>query len=166
VSLTAVRWSVSYPLSATHVLPLLAARHLAVSARTGLNWGQTFGSQLAKALPNYRRRLGRRWDVDEVVCLRGGQKRYLYRAVEQQGQVRDILLRDKRDRARAEAFCRRALRRTGGAPHPVGSDHHRPYRKAVVTPAPIPRPIRTGWHRARGETTTPIERSPVATRDR
>ena len=85
VILTAIRWYASYPLSATHVMQLLAERHIDVSARTVLNWVQTFGPQLAKALRRHRRRWGRRWYVDEVFCFRGKQKRYLYRAVDQQG---------------------------------------------------------------------------------
>jgi len=53
VILTAVRWYASYPLSATHVMQLLAERHIGVSARTLLNWGQPFGPQLAKAVSHY-----------------------------------------------------------------------------------------------------------------
>jgi transposase-like protein len=73
VILTALRWYTSYPLSATHVMQLLAERHLDVSAHTVLNGVQIFGPQVAKALRNYRRRVGRRWYVDEVFCFRGGQ---------------------------------------------------------------------------------------------
>src|SRR5262249_53178353 len=159
-------WYASYPLSATHVMQLLAERHIDVSERTVLNWVQTFGPQLAQALHGHRRRLGRRWYVDEVFCWRGGQKRYLHRAVDQHGQVVDILLRDKRDRASAEAFFRRALSRTGASPHAVVSDHHQPYVKAVTNRLPAACHIRTGLHRARGETTKPIESSHIATRDR
>jgi transposase-like protein len=166
VILTAIRWYVSYPLSATQVMQLLAERHIDVSARTVLNWVQTLGSQLAQALHRHRRRIGRRWYVDEVFCFRGTQKCYLYRAVDQHGQVVDILLRDKRDRASAEAFFRRALGRTGRPPHTVVSDYHQPYTKAVASVVPLARHIRTGLHRARGETTKPIERSHVPTRDR
>jgi DDE domain len=94
------------------------------------------------------------------------QKRYLYRAADHQGQAVDMLLRAKRDRARAEALFRRALSRTGITPRTVVSDHHQPYIKAVASVAPLARHIRTGLHRARGETTKAIERSHVATRDR
>ena len=59
----------------------LAERHLDVSARTVLNWVQTFGPQLATALRTNRRRVGRTWMVDEVFCFRGKRKLYLYRAV-------------------------------------------------------------------------------------
>jgi putative transposase len=166
VILTAVRRYASYPLSATHVMQLLAERHIDVSARTVLNWVQTFGPQLTQALHGYRRRLGRRWYVDEVFCFRGKQKCYLYRAVDQHGQVIDILLRDKRDHASAEAFFRRSLSRIDRPPHTIVSDHHQPYRKAVARIVPLARHIRTGLHRARGETTKPIERSHVPTRDR
>src|SRR5712692_1929644 len=81
VILTAVRWYLSYPLSANHVVQLLAERHIDISARTVLTWVQTFGPQLAAAVRPYRRRLGRRWYIDEVFCFRGGQKHCLYRAI-------------------------------------------------------------------------------------
>jgi len=74
VSLPAGRWYASYPLSATHVMQLLAERSVDVAACTVLPWVQIFGSQLAQALHRHRRRIGRRWYMDEVFC-RGGQKR-------------------------------------------------------------------------------------------
>ncbi|MBI3302811.1 MAG: DDE-type integrase/transposase/recombinase [Deltaproteobacteria bacterium] len=51
-----------------------------------------------------------------MFCFHGKQKQYLYRAVDQHGQVVDVLLRDKRDRASAEAFFRQAIARTGITP--------------------------------------------------
>jgi putative transposase len=145
---------------------LLAERHIDVSARTVLTWVQTFGPQLAAALRKHRRWVGRKWTVDEVFCFRGKQKLYLYRAVDAHGQVIDVLLRDKRDRASAEAFFRRALARTEVRPKVVITDHHQPYVKAVATVIPSARHVRTGLHRRRGYTTQPIERSHVPTRDR
>ena len=90
---------------------MLAERHIDGSACTVLNWVQTFGPQFATALSHYRRRVGRRGYGEEVFGFRGGQKRYLYRAVDQEGQVIDILPREKRGRASAEAFFRRILSR-------------------------------------------------------
>ena len=162
----AVRWYCSLPLSAAQVVRLLAERHIDVSARTVLNWVQTFGPQLAAALRRHRRRVGRTWIVDEVFYFRGKKKLYLYRAVDEHGQVIDVLLRDKRDRASAEAFFRRALARTEVKPKAVITDHHRPYVKAVATVIPSARHVRTGLHRRRGYTTQPIERSHVPIRDR
>ena len=162
----AVRWYCSLPLSAAQVVRLLAERNIDVSPRTVLNWVQTFGPQLAAALRKHRRRVGRRWIVDEVFCFRGQQKLYLYRAVDQHGQVIDVLQRDKRDRASAEAFFRQALARTDVTPNTVITDHHQPYVKAVAASIPLARHVRTGLHRRRGYTTQPVERSHVPTRDR
>src|SRR5262245_43707275 len=166
VILMTVRWYCSLPLSAAQVVRLLAERHIDVTARTVLNWVQTFGSRLAAALRPHRRRVGQQWTVDEVCCFRGGQKLYLYRAVDEQGQVIDVLLRDKRNRASAEAFFRQALARTEVTPKMVITDHHQPYVKAVATVIPLARHVRTGLHRRRCSTTQPIERSHVPTRDR
>ncbi len=162
----AVRWYCSLPLSATQVIRLLAERHIDVSARTVLNWGQTFGPQLAAALRKHRWRVGRPWTVDEVFCFRGQKKLYLFRAVDEHGQVIDVHLRDKQDRASAEAFFRRALAHTEVEPKAVITDYHQPYVKAVATIIPSARHVRTGLHRRRGYTTQPVERSHVPTRDR
>jgi transposase-like protein len=112
VILMAVRWYCSLPPSAAHVVRLLAERYIDVSARTVLNWVQTFGPQLAAALRGHRRQVGRKWTVNEAFCFRGKRKLYLYRAVDEHGQVMDVLLRDKRDQASAEAFFRQVVART------------------------------------------------------
>jgi IS6 family transposase len=166
VILMAVRWYCSLPLSASQVVRLLAERNIDVSAHTVLNWVQTFGPQLAAALRRHRRRVGRKWTVDEVFCFRGKRKLYLYRAVDEHGQVIDVLLRDTRDRSSAEAFFRQALARTEVTPNAVITDHHQPYMKAVAAVIPLARHVRTGLHRRHGYTTPPIERSHVPTRDR
>ena len=77
-----------------------------------------------------------------------------------------MLLRDKRNRASAEAFFRQALARTEVTPKAVITDHHQPYVKAVATVIPLAHQVRTGLHRRRGYTTQPVERSHVPTRDR
>src|SRR5215510_6846248 len=104
--------------------------------------------------------------MDAVFCCRGKDKCYLSRTIDQHGQVIDILRRDKRDRASVEAFFRRTSRRTGIPPHPVISEYHPPYTKALAATVPTARHIHTGLHRAKEETTKPSERSHVATRDR
>jgi putative transposase len=164
--LTAVRWYLAYPLSSRQVLELLAERGIDVSHRTVLDWVQAFGPQLAAEVRRQRRPVGKRWFVDEVFLFRKGQKRYLYRAIDEDGVVVDVLLRDRRDTASAEAFFRQAIQRTGVFPEEVVTDHHRPYIKAVATTCPGALHIRTGLHRARGETTKAVERSHVPTRDR
>jgi transposase-like protein len=166
VILAGVRWYLSYPLSARQVTELLAERGIDVSRRTVLTWVQSFAPQLALAARPHRRRMGRRWYVDEVFMFPGTEKRYLYRAVDQHGQVIDVLLCEHRNLAAAEAFFRRALATSALVPTTIVSDHHQPYVKAVKRTAPRARHIRTGLHRQRGETTKIIERSHVAIRDR
>ena len=166
VILLAVRWSLIHPLSATSVMELLAERGIDVSKRTVLRWVQTFGPLLAAEVRKHRRPLGTRCYVDEVFFFRGKDKHYLYRAVDEHGQVVDVLFREHRDTESAVAFFRQALARTGWHPTQVISDHHQPYSKAVQEVLPDAEHVRTGLHRARGETTKAIERSHVFVRDR
>jgi transposase-like protein len=166
IILLAVRWSLSHPLSATSVMELLAERGVDVSKRTVLRWVQTFGPLLAADVRKHRRPLGQKCYVDEVFFFRGKEKHYLYRAVDEAGQVVDVRFREQRDTASATAFFRQARARTGWRPTVVISDHHQPYVKAVQEVLPEAEHVRTGLHRARGETTKPIERSHVFIRDR
>ena len=113
VVLLAVRWSLSHPLSAASVMELLAERGIDVSKRTILRWVQAFGPLLAAEVRKHRRPLGQKCYVDEVFFFRRKEKRYLYRAVDERGQVVDILFREHRDTDSAVAFFRQALARTG-----------------------------------------------------
>jgi putative transposase len=166
VILTAVRWYLAYPLSSRQILELLAERGIDVSHRTILDWVQAFGPQLAAEVRRRRPPVGKGWFVDEVFLFRKGQKRYLYRAIDEDGVVVDVLLRERRDTVSAEAFFRNAMERTGVIPNEVITDHHQPYIKAVAATCPDALHIRTGLHRATGETTKAVERSHVPTRDR
>jgi putative transposase len=137
-----------------------------VSKRTILRWVQTFGPLLAAGVRKHRCPLGTTCYVDEVFVFRGKAKCYLYRAVDEHGQGVDVVFREHRDTEAATAFFRQALTRTGWRPTQVISDHHQPYVKAVQEMLPEAEHVRTGLQRARRETTKPIERSHVPTRDR
>jgi IS6 family transposase len=166
VIVMAVRWYLRHPLSATSVMELLAERGIDVSNRTVLRWVQAFGLQLAAEARKHRRPLGRTWYTDEVFFFRGQDKWYLYRAVDEYGQVVDVLLREHRDTASAEAFFAQALGRSGQRPSAIITDHHQPYIKAIQRTVPTAVHIRSGLHRVAGETTKLIERSHIPTRDR
>jgi putative transposase len=92
--------------------------------------------------------------------------RYLYRAIDHHGQVVDVLLREQRDLASAEAFFEQAIRRRGVTPVVVITDKHRPYVRALQRYAPGALHIQTGLHRSRGVTTKAIERSHIPIKDR
>jgi transposase, IS6 family len=103
--------------------------------------------------------------VDETYLRVGGRWGYLYRAVDGRGQVVDVLLREHRDLESARAFFTQAMARREVQPGTVVTDKHAGYPKAVVEEAGA-RHVRTGLHRARGETTQPIERSHALVKDR
>src|ERR671927_914706 len=109
VILTAARWYLAYPLSSRQVLELLAERGIDVSHRTILDWVQAFGPMLAAEVRRRRHPVGRCWFVDEVFLCRKGHRLYLDRAIDAEGVVVDILLREHRDTASAEAFFRLAI---------------------------------------------------------
>jgi hypothetical protein len=104
-------------------MEVLAERGIDVSNRTVLRWVQAFGPRLAAEARKHRRPLGRHWYTDEIFFFRGKEKWYLYRAVDEHGQVVDVLLREHRDTASAEAFFEQALRPL--RPN-AERDHHRP----------------------------------------
>ena len=162
----AICWYFSYGLSAASVRNLLAERGLDVSRQTVADWVQKFGALLAEAGRRYAKRVGRRWFVDETYVRVGKQWAYLYRAVDQSGQVVDVLLREKRDLESAEAFFAQAIERRGVVPDEGVTDKHRAYPQAVKQHAPNAKHRRTGLHRKRALTTKPIERSHAPVEDR
>src|SRR5919202_5480377 len=82
-------------------------RGIDVSHRTIVDWVQAFGPRLADEVRRRRRPVGARWFVDEVFLCRKGHRLYLYRAIDEEGVAVDILLREHRDTASAQAFFRR-----------------------------------------------------------
>ena len=88
------------------------------------------------------------------------------RAVDELGQVVDVLLREKRDLESAKAFFEQAIKRRGVVPNEVVTDKHRAYLRAVRQHLPNAKHRPTGLHRKRAPTTKPIERSHVPVKDR
>jgi transposase-like protein len=166
VIVTAVRWYCRFRLSLADVSDLLAERGIDVSPRTILTWVHKFGPLLAAAVRHAARPVGRRWYCDETYVRVAGRWAYFYRAVDEHGQVVDVLLRAQRDLASARAFFAQAIRRRRVRPAHVVTDKHQAYVRAVRRHAPRAVHTRTGLHRARGETTKAIERSHVPIKDR
>ncbi len=137
-----------------------------MSRQTVADRAQKFSVLLAVAARRYAKPLGRRWFVDETYVRVGKTWAYLYRAVDEAGQVVDVLLREKRDLESAEAFFKQAIKRRGVVPDEVITDKHRAYLQAVRRHAPKAKHRRTGLHRKRALTTKPVERSHVPIKDR
>jgi transposase-like protein len=126
----AVRWYLRYELSYRDVEELLAERSVQVDHVTIYRWVQRFTPLFADAARPLRHATGDRWFVDETYIKVASQWRYLYRAVDQYGQVVDVLLSEQRDTAAARRFFARALRH-GPAPVEVTTDQGGPYLRVI-----------------------------------
>lgn len=110
---------------------MLAERGILVSYETVRRWCVKFSPRYQRALKRRESRLGDAWFCDEVFVSIGGKQRYLWRAVDQDGDVLDILIQDRRDRAAAERFFRKVLRGQQVEPARVVTDWLRSYIPAV-----------------------------------
>ncbi len=111
-----------FALSLRDVEELLFERGIAVTYETVRMWVVKFGPSYAAELRKREARPGRRWHLDEVYTRVGGRRVYLWRAVDEHGQVLDVLVQEHRDTAAAERFFRRLLRHAGGAPDQIVTD--------------------------------------------
>lgn len=111
IILYAVRWYLRYPLSYQDVVDLLSERDVAVDRSTIYRWVQKFGPELSKRIERYLRRASLDWHVDETYIRVGGKWRYLWRAVDANGQMIDFRLTARRDAKAARAFLRKAIER-------------------------------------------------------
>ena len=100
----AVRWYLRYGLSYRDVEELLAERGIEIDHVSIYRWVQRFTSLFIDAARPCRHSCGDRWFVDETYLKFSGRWRYLYRAIDQFGQVIDVLLSDRRDAKAARRF--------------------------------------------------------------
>jgi len=126
----AVRWYLRYGLSYRDVEELLAERGVEVDHVTIYRWVQRFTPLLIDAARPCQHAAGDRWFVDETYVKLAGRWRYVYRAIDQFGQVIDVLVSQKRDRAATRRFFTRAL---GQAPRPaeVTTDRAQAYPRVL-----------------------------------
>jgi IS6 family transposase len=117
----AVRWYLRYRLSYRDVEELLAERGITVDHVTIYRWVQTFTTEFIDAARPSRHAVGDRWFVDETYVKVAGRWNYLYRAVDQHGQVIDVLVSQRGDAGAARAFFTRALT-AGPVPVEVTTD--------------------------------------------
>jgi putative transposase len=111
-----------FPLSLRHVDEILAARGITVSHETirqwGLKFGQAFANQIRRRLP----RAGDKWHLDEVAVKIAGKKHWLWRAVDQDGMVLDILVQSRRDARAAKRLLRKLLKKQCRVPRVMITD--------------------------------------------
>src|SRR5215207_7957884 len=100
-----------FPLSLRMVEEMLAARGIVVSPETVRQWARKFGQAFANQIRRRLPRAGDKWHLDEVVIKIAGQKHWLWRAVDQDGLVLDILVQSRRDKQAAKRLLRKLLKR-------------------------------------------------------
>lgn len=113
IIMLAVRRYLRYGLSYRDLEELLAERGVEVDHVTLFRWVQRFTPLLINAAQPCRRAAGDRWFVDETYVKVAGMWRYVYRAVDQHGQVLDVFVSRRRDAAAATWFFAKALRDHG-----------------------------------------------------
>ena len=89
---------------------LLAERGVVVTYETVRQWCLRFGQSFANQLRHRRARPGDKWFLDEVFLKINGETHYLWRAVDQDGNVLDILVQSRRNKAAAKKFFRKLLK--------------------------------------------------------
>ncbi len=119
-----------FTLSYRDVEELLAERGLDVSYETIRRWVLKFGTAFARRLRRRRPRPSSRWHLDEMVVLIGSKRMYLWRAVDDEGEVLDVLVQRRRDKAAAKKLMRKLLKKQGFAPTVVVTDKLRSYSSA------------------------------------
>ena len=109
---------------------LLAERGVIVSYETGRQWCGKFGPDYARRLTRRQGRLGDTWFLDEVFVAINGQRQYLWRAVDQDGDLVDILVQLRRDGRAARRFFRTLLKSQRQEPVRLVTDKLGSYRVA------------------------------------
>jgi transposase-like protein len=141
VIVLAVRWYLRFGLSFRDVEELLAERGVEVDHVTVYRWVQRFTPLLAEAARPCRHAVGNRWQVDETYVKVAGRWRYVYRAIDQFGQVIDVFVSAQRDGRAARRFFEHAIGTTKARPMEVVTD------LAPVYPATLEKLLPAAWHR-------------------
>ena len=119
-----------FTLSYRDVEDLLAERGLDVSYETVRCWVLKFGATVAQRLRRGRPRPSDRWHLDEMVVRIAGRRMYLWRAVDHEGEILDMLVQRRRDQHAALKLMRKLLRKQGFAPTLIVTDKLRSYGAA------------------------------------
>ncbi|WP_055713742.1 IS6 family transposase [Streptomyces torulosus] len=119
-----------FPLSFREVEELMLERGVTLSYETVRRWCAKFGQRYADSLRRRRPRPGDKWHLDEVFIEINGVQKYLWRAVDQDGMVLDILVQNRRDKAAARLFFRRLMKKTRTVPRVIITDKLRSYKAA------------------------------------
>ena len=139
VIVLAVRWYLRFGLSYRDLEELLAERGIEVDHVTLYRWVRGFTPELIDAARPCRHAVGGRWFVDETYVRVAGRWRYVYRAVDENGQVIDVFVSSKRDAAAARRFFAAAID-THDEPSEITTDKAWALARAITETVP------GAWH--------------------
>jgi len=111
-----------FPLSFREVEELMLVRGVIVTYETIRQWCAKFGPVYAAGLRRRQPRTGDKWHLDEVFLTINGRRQYLWRPVDQDGNVLDILVQPRRDAKAAKRFFRKLLTKQCRAPRVLVTD--------------------------------------------
>ena len=132
IILRCVRWYLSYPLSYRQVAEMVNERGMEVHHTTVFRWVQEYSPEIDKRFRLHLRPTNDSWRVDETYILVKGKQKYLYRAVDSQGNTLDFLLTAKRDALAAKRFLRKTLKAVHTSiPRVITVDKNPAYPKAI-----------------------------------
>lgn len=120
-----------FTMSFRDVEELLAQRGINVSYETIRAWTIKFGPQIAENLRRSRPPPSPRWHLDEMVCFVGGKRMYLWRAVDDEGEVLDMLMYPYRDSWTAAKWIAGMIANQSVWPESITTDGYSGYPKAL-----------------------------------
>ncbi len=151
-----------FNLSHRDIEDLLAQRGIIVSYESIRLWCIKFGQKYARRLKRHHQGYGDTSYIDEVFVKINGKQQYLWRAVDQEGEIVDVFLQSRRDGAAAKRFFKRLLRRHGGEPREIVTDKLQSY--GVAQRELIPETIHNTAHYANNR--AELSHQPTRVRER
>ena len=143
---------IRYPLSFRQVEDILHERGVDICHETVRFWVERFGSKFAREIR--KNRLGGhsnwQWHLDEVFVKINGERHYLWRAVDHEGEVLESYVTKKRDKKAALKFMKKAMRRYG-SPNKIVTDKLRSYSAAAKELGCLEKPVTERWANNRVE---------------
>lgn len=127
-----VRWYLRYPLSYRHLEEMMRERGLSIDHTTIYRWVVAYSPEINQRSRKYLRPSNDSWRVDETYIQVKGTWKYLYRAIDSEGQTIDFLLTAKRDASAAKRFLKKALSKsTSKTLRVINTDKAKAYPKAI-----------------------------------
>ena len=140
-----------FALSFRDVEEMLAMRGVSLSYETVREWCLKFGQTYANGLRHKSPRPGDRWHLDEVFLKINGRLHYLWSAVDQDGDVLDIMVQSRRDKKAAKKFFRKQLKGLRYVPRVIVTDKLRSYGAARTEVMPSVEHVQQKYQNNRAE---------------